>query len=113
MKKYVKIETLFKESQKVEIQIVKSEDLIGFPLESSAIKITIIKESDNIEELCDNFVEVYKALKNKVYEQPYFDIVSEQVWNGAPVGNLYGAIWTDKGLIYVAKMNNKGNLELI
>ena len=26
---------------------------------------------------------------------------------------IYGAIWTDKGLIYVAKMNEKGELELI
>lgn len=25
---------------------------------------------------------------------------------------IYGAIWTDKGLIYVAKMNEKGELEL-
>ena len=26
---------------------------------------------------------------------------------------LRGAIWTDKGLIYVAKMNDKGELELL
>lgn len=26
---------------------------------------------------------------------------------------VYGAIWTDKGLIYVAKMNDKGELELL
>ena len=26
---------------------------------------------------------------------------------------IYGAIWTDKGLIYVAKMNDKGELELL
>lgn len=26
---------------------------------------------------------------------------------------IYAAIWTDKGLIYVAKMNEKGTLELI
>ena len=25
----------------------------------------------------------------------------------------YGAIWTDKGLIYVAKMNSNGELELL
>ena len=25
----------------------------------------------------------------------------------------YGAIWTDKGLIYVAKMNKKGEFELL
>lgn len=28
-------------------------------------------------------------------------------------GTIYGAIWTDKGLIYVAKMNEKGELELL
>lgn len=28
-------------------------------------------------------------------------------------GNVCGAIWTDKGLIYVAKMNEKGELELL
>ena len=27
--------------------------------------------------------------------------------------DLFGAIWTDKGLIYVAKMNEKGELELL
>ena len=26
---------------------------------------------------------------------------------------IYGAIWTDKGLIYVAKLNADGNLELL
>ena len=26
---------------------------------------------------------------------------------------IYGAIWTDKGLIYAAKMNDKGELELL
>ena len=26
---------------------------------------------------------------------------------------VYGAIWTDKGLIYVAKMNEKRELELL
>ena len=26
---------------------------------------------------------------------------------------IYGAIWTDKGLIYVAKMNEEGELELL
>lgn len=26
---------------------------------------------------------------------------------------IYGAIWTDKGLIYVAKMNEKGEFELL
>jgi hypothetical protein len=29
------------------------------------------------------------------------------------MSNLYGAIWTSKGLIYVAKMNKEGELELL
>ena len=28
-------------------------------------------------------------------------------------GHIMGAIWTDKGLVYVAKMNDKGELELL
>ena len=35
-------------------------------------------------------------------------VAKEQVENG-----VYGAIWTDKGLIYVAKMNNKGEFKLL
>ena len=31
----------------------------------------------------------------------------------ANILGVYGAIWTSKGLIYVAKMNDKGELELI
>ena len=85
----------------------------GVGLEKLYYPKDIIKEADTIEELCDEFIEVHKTLKNGIFEQPYFDVVSEQVRNGSPVGNLYGAIWTDKGLIYVAKMNEKGELELI
>ena len=29
------------------------------------------------------------------------------------LSKIYGAIWTDKGLIFVAKMNNEGELELL
>ena len=64
----------------------------------------IIKQSDTIEELCDEFVfeETYSSgLKRH--------IITEDV----AVGTQFGAIWTDKGLIYVAKMNDNGELELL
>ena len=52
----------------------------------------IIKESDSIEELCDEFR--YGIRKDGV--------------------NLFGAIWTDKGLIYVAaKRYDKKEFELL
>ena len=61
------------------------------------------KIADTIEELCDKFVGICGTAKYKLIRFPptiKFDAV-------------YGAIWTDKGLIYVAKMNDKGGLELL
>ena len=79
------------------------------------------KIADTIEELCDEFV--YTGSKFS----PYFKIKGYGSWDGTRIESdkdmhkelqskgcvFYGAIWTDKGLIYVAKMNNKGELELI
>lgn len=71
----------------------------------------VIDQADTIEELCDEFV-----LKNEnVFTKPQ---MLEDDYNGIDLNyykneDIYGAIWTDKGLIYVAKMNNKGELELI
>ena len=62
--------------------------------------------ADTIEELCDEFVYVASEKDRPVicYKPTAFHKLSD---------NLYGAIWTDKGLIYVAKMNDKGELELL
>lgn len=88
----------------------------------------IIKQADTIEELCDEFVAVNikynshhltKIRREKYYEPKipmYYagehthDFVDDYIKNK---GLIYGAIWTDKGLIYVAKMNEKGELELL
>ena len=77
----------------------------------------IIKQADTIEELCDEFVVFdkeqpngkllyYKGFENLKKEFIDFEKDKEKVV-------VCGAIWTDKGLIYVAKMNDKGELELI
>ena len=65
-------------------------------------EIEILKQADTIEELCDEFV--YRKIvcpKIKCFE----GCENKQ--------EIYGAIWTDKGLIYVAKMNSEGVLELL
>ena len=62
----------------------------------------VINQSDTIEELCDEFVYEKKLYKG-LYELPY----------GAEDIKVFGAIWTDKGLIYVVKMNDRGELELL
>ena len=90
--------------------------------------ITKENSADTIEELCDVAVIVGKR-----YDEPYHwwfyrhkdskkndlvEIVKDymEIWGNEDYmvfENVYGAIWTEKGLIYVAKMNDKGELELL
>lgn len=71
----------------------------------------IIGQADTIEELCDEFVMVDE--ENEHYINQLNDI--HHIRRKLAIGNytVYGAIWTDKGLIYVAKMNEKGEMELL
>ena len=73
------------------------------------------KLGDTKEELCDRYVldKIDIIFLNKEHTKyrfensdEWFDITDIELKKG-----IYGAIWTDKGLIYVAKMNEKGNLE--
>ena len=65
------------------------------------------KLANTIEELCDEFVAIHKTFsKTYCIRKVPFEKQNENF-------NIYGAIWTDKGLIYVAKMNDKGELELL
>lgn len=66
----------------------------------------IIKEADTIEELCEEFVGINNNEHQFLRAIPY---KCSYCWNNG----VYGAIWTNKGLIYVAKLNDKGELELI
>ena len=70
-------------------------------------KTDILKQSDNLAELCDEFVYNNQILSEEDrYNEEY---LSQLYW----FNDVYGAIWTDKGLIYVAKMNEEGKLELL
>ena len=66
--------------------------------------IEVLKQADTIKELCDDFVMISHG-KHKL------DIGCHSY--GDKKIQIYGAIWTNKGLIYVAKMNKKGCLELL
>ena len=73
----------------------------------------IIKEGNTIEELCDAYVLdeqlFYRIEDLKLYIKQLKEL---NHWTVDMIKS-YGAIWTDKGLIYVAKMNKIGKLELI
>ena len=83
------------------------------------------KQADTIEELCDEFVLHYEPLDDIPIPWASYERRSDS-WNKnkemlvkelkntsgrKPI--VRGAIYTDKGLIYVAKMNDKGELELL
>lgn len=90
-------------------EIVKVETIAD--IQTKVIfKDNFVAQSETIEELCDMFVyckrgfyEIYRQLDFAHYDKEY-------IKNG---GTIKGAIWTSKGLIYVAKMNSEGKLELI
>ena len=76
----------------------------------------IIKQADTIEELIDGWV-----LESKAYYKSGFFVIYNTEDNKEIMENfkllkdekLFAFIKTDKGLIYVAKMNEKGCLELL
>lgn len=65
------------------------------------------RESDDINELCDEFV--IKGTRGLYLGIP----LKECELRNIPITQIYGAVWTDKGLIYVAKLNEKGKFELL
>lgn len=85
-----------------------------------AIEITankILNQSENLYELCDLFIdEETKTIFHK-HNGYVINWKTNMVYSLKALSESYhsvkGAIYTDKGLIYVAKMNEKGELELI
>lgn len=95
-----------------EMILVKADNKFG---NDKVFTRDIIKQADTIEELCDNFVR-YVAVDDfhnilRDYEFKDLKLIGERIRKTDD--KVYGAIWTDKGLIYVAKMNDKGVLELL
>ena len=74
----------------------------------------IIKQSENLFELIDEFVVIRDSTKiNQLVRTDDINYLKELMESDKRIIEVKGAIWTDKGLIYVAKMNDKGELELI
>ena len=76
--------------------------------------IEVLKETNIIEELCDELVfdNVYhsRMTPSAMHTKENQEVIKSYLKQNIV---CYGAIWTDKGLIYVAKMNEKGELELL
>ena len=92
------------------------EDNKDFKLSSKFNTTFTKKHADTIEELCDCFLVEYKNGEHMVFKDFYqlkghYDLYNQKYFH---ITGRYGCIWVvGKGLIYVAKMNEKGELELI
>ena len=69
-----------------------------------------IREANTIEELCDRFVVIDKETKEVMNIVSF--LAYAKLWSYCKY-NIYGAVWCEWGLKYVAKLDDKGELELI
>lgn len=82
--------------------------------EKPLMKEDIFKIADTIEELCDEFVFHVENQGHWIINNYKKALEIAKSFNEDENKFIcYGAIWTDKGLIYVAKMNDKGELCLL
>ena len=80
---------------------------------SATLTSEIIEQANTIEELCDEFIVVSDNCEKPIISALPFNELQLYAKGRTKYAICYGAIWTDKGLIYVAKMNDKGELELL
>ena len=77
-------------------------------------KDQVIKQSESLFELIDEFVVIRDSTKiNQLVRTDNVEYLKEVIKEDKRIIEVKGAVWTDFGLKYVAKMNNKGVLELI
>lgn len=120
MKRYIRTEEgLIIDRDKEAYPFMIVDDYIDF---NSYGMFKIKSTADTIEELCDRFVLVDEddtgPVEDELIGKRYSAVLNEfkfRIRLGVDPCemNLYGAIWTDKGLIYIMKMNDKGEFELL
>ena len=76
-------------------------------------KTKIIVQADTIEELCDGYIIVPNTKYGIPFTRRIDDFDFLHPLDKDITEAIYGFIKTDRGLIYVAKMNEKGELELL
>ena len=135
--KYIRLEEgIFQVGEKIIVEPNNNPNVSSFPNESGyyitrknkfdgidfryAGESEVIKEADSIEELCDVFVTVFDTT-NSFYKDIYpitYRTLDKAIkdlskWDKAYNAQVMGAIWNNKGLIFVAKLNEDNVLELI
>lgn len=65
-------------------------------------KNNIDKESNAIEELCDEFICIHKERDNKTVHKSYWFAIAVK----EECKEIYGSIWTESGLRYICKLSD-------
>ena len=94
-----------------EITEINGKNYINVRYDGILYREEILKQADTIEELCDGYI-----VESKNNPAKWFEMTCEEYGRRKPKFNnwiIYAYIKTDKGLIYVAKMNDTGELELL
>ena len=95
---------------------IEYDNKCGYSMDNWYLK-DILKQAETIEELCDGYVVEHpiNAFKFFYDKEEVFGFLKNTCANMFKFCELciYSVIKTDKGLIYVAKMNEKGEFELL
>ena len=85
------------------------------PIEIMDINKEIIDQADTIKELCDEYI-IYDSARStySICSKKDWEMKTEELKDHIlKTRTVYGAIWTNNGLIYAAKMKENKELELL
>ena len=78
------------------------------------LKDQVIKQSESLFELIDEFVVIRDSTKiNQLVRTDNVEYLKEMMKEDKRIIAVKGAIWTDFGLRYVARLTEDGGIELI
>ena len=97
-----------------EVKVNKYHELVYCKDNQIVLSCNILKQSENLEELCDEFVVIRDSTKiNQLVRTDNIEYLKEMMKEDKRIIAVKCAIWTDWGLKCVAKMNDNGKMELI
>lgn len=77
----------------------------------------VLKQADTIKELCDEFIHNNRIIRFEGGSEKYFYYLGDgftfELDEKMIEEGIYGAVWCEFGLKYVAKLNDRGELELL
>ena len=109
--RYIKTDTNIFEvvDQNEKVFYVKSINNKHKIYSKSKCNTIVLEQSDYIEKLCDIFIAI-----NQNYEKHLYDLLPDKTTISLNnYQQIYGAIWINTGLKYVAQLNSEGDLQLL